>query len=73
MINTISGRALVDKTPKAARNLVANMAVDSQEFKTRHDLPLLARKVNEMNTSYIEQQLANPTSLVQQLAVGNLQ
>ncbi|KAF5462781.1 hypothetical protein F2P56_018762 [Juglans regia] len=39
MIDAASGGALVDKTPEAARNLIANMAVNSQQFGTRLDLP----------------------------------
>ncbi|WP_265653241.1 hypothetical protein [Escherichia coli] len=33
MIDAASGGALVDKTPEAARNLIANMAANSQQFK----------------------------------------
>ncbi|KAH9769622.1 hypothetical protein KPL71_012085 [Citrus sinensis] len=35
MIDAASGGALVDKTPEAARNLIANMAANSQQFNTR--------------------------------------
>ena len=37
MIDAASGGALVDKTSKAARNLIANMEVNSQQFGTRLD------------------------------------
>ena len=37
MTNAASGGALVDKTSKAARNLIANMTVNSQQFGTRLD------------------------------------
>jgi hypothetical protein len=47
MIDAASGGALVDKTPKAARNLIANMAANSQQFGTRIDLP--SKHVNEVN------------------------
>jgi len=61
----------VDKTPKAARNLIANMAANSQQFGTRLDLP--SKHVNEVNISSFEQQIASLTSLVRQMAVGNMQ
>ena len=37
MTNATSGGDLVDKTSKAARNLIANMTVNSQQFGTRLD------------------------------------
>lgn len=71
MIDAASGGALVDKTPEAARNLIANMAVNSQQFGTRLDPP--SKHVNEVNISSLEQQIASLTSLVRQMAVGNMQ
>ena len=71
MIDAASGEALVDKTPKAARNLIANMAANSQQFGTRLDTP--SKHVNEVNISSLEQQIASLTSLVRQMAVGNMQ
>jgi hypothetical protein len=61
----------VDKTPKAARNLIANMAANSQQFGTRIDLP--SKHVNEVNISSLEEQITSLTSLVRQMAVGNMQ
>ena len=37
MIDAASGGALVDKTPEAARNLIANITANSQQFGTRLD------------------------------------
>ncbi|XP_031247321.1 uncharacterized protein LOC116105038 [Pistacia vera] len=71
MIDAASGGALVDKTPEAAKQLISNMAANSQQFGTRHDAP--PKRVNKVSTSSIEQQLSNLTSLVRQLAVGNAQ
>jgi len=71
MIDAASGGALVDKTPEAARNLIANMAANSQQFGTRLDRP--SQHVNEVNISSLEQQIAGLTSLVRQMAVGNVQ
>ena len=45
------------------------MAENSQQFSTREDVP--TRKVNEVETSSIQQQLTELTSFVRQLAVGN--
>ncbi|XP_062147736.1 uncharacterized protein LOC133856697 [Alnus glutinosa] len=71
MIDAASGGALVDKTPEAARNLIANMAANSQQFGTRLDLP--SKPINEVSISSLEQQIASLTSLVRQMAVGNMQ
>ena len=71
MIDAASGGALVDKTPKATRNLIANMVANSQQFGTRLDPP--SKHVNEVNISSLEQQIASLTYLVHQMAVGNMQ
>ncbi|XP_023888179.2 uncharacterized protein LOC112000312 [Quercus suber] len=71
MIDTASGGALVDKTPEATRNLITNMAANSQQFGTRLDPP--SKHVNEANISSLEQQIASLTSLVRQMVVGNKQ
>ena len=71
MIDAASGGALVDKTPEAARNLIANMAANSQKFGTRLDPP--SKHVNKVNISSLEQQIASLTSLVRQMVVGNMQ
>ena len=70
MIDVASGGTLVDKTPEAARNLIANMAANSQQFGTRLDSP--SKHVNEVNISSLEKQIASLTSLVRQMAVGNM-
>ena len=60
IIDAASGGVLVDKTPAAARALIANMAANSQQFSNRSVVPPM--KVNEVGaTSKIEQQLANLT------------
>ena len=61
----------MDKTPEATRTLIANMAANSQQFGTRFDLP--SKHVNEVDISSIEQQITSLTSLVCQMAVGNMQ
>ncbi|KAH9716650.1 hypothetical protein KPL71_021531 [Citrus sinensis] len=70
MIDAPSGGALVDKIPEAARNLIANMAANSQQFNTRNNLLPPPKRVNEVSTTSLEQQVSNLTSLVQQLAQG---
>ena len=64
MIDAASGGALVDKTPEAARNLIANMAANSQQFNTRNDLLPPPKRVNEVSTTSLEKQVSNLTSLV---------
>nr|XP_023900927.1 uncharacterized protein LOC112012777 [Quercus suber] len=71
MIDASSRGALVDKTPEAARNLIANMATNSQQFGTRLDP--LSKHFNEVSISSLEQQIASLTSLVRQMAVSNMQ
>ena len=61
----------MDKTLEAMRNLIANMAINSQQFGTRLDPP--SNHVNEVNISSIEQQITSLTSLVHQMAVSNMQ
>ena len=68
MIDAASGGALVDKTPMEARNLIANMAANSQQFGDKLETPI--RRVNEVRiNSDIQQQLATLTSLVQTMAM----
>ncbi|KAJ9176954.1 hypothetical protein P3X46_012212 [Hevea brasiliensis] len=71
MIDTASGGALVDKTPEEAKRLIDNMAANSQQFGMRMDHA--PKKVNEVSTSDLEKQISDLTSLVRQLAVGNMQ
>ncbi|XP_068666490.1 uncharacterized protein [Aristolochia californica] len=71
MIDVVSGGPLVDKTPEAARNLIANMVANSEQFGTRLDLP--SKNVNEVKISSLEQLIASLTSLVRQMVVGNTQ
>ena len=52
MIDAISGEVLVDKTLQDARNLVANMAANSQQFYSRKETP--SKPVHEVNSSPIQ-------------------
>ena len=47
------------------------MAANSQQFGTRLDPP--SKHVNGLNISSLEQQIVCLTSLVRQMAVGNMQ
>ncbi|XP_027152218.1 uncharacterized protein LOC113777253 [Coffea eugenioides] len=69
IIDAASGGALVNKTPRVAWELIEGMAENSQQFGLREDIPM--RKVNEVETSSIQQQLSELTSFVRQLAVGS--
>nr|XP_027122256.1 uncharacterized protein LOC113739220 [Coffea arabica] len=69
IIDAASGGALVNKTPREARELIEGMAENSQQFGTREDVPI--RKVHEVETSSIQQQLTVLSSFFRQLAVGN--
>ena len=71
MVDAASGGALVDKTPAEARRIISTMAENSQQFGTRAAPSL--KKVHEVSTSPLEQQISDLTSLVRQLAVGQAQ
>ncbi|XP_010279321.1 PREDICTED: uncharacterized protein LOC104613275 [Nelumbo nucifera] len=71
MIDAASGGVLVDKTPTQARELILNMAANSQQFGYRLNPP--ANHANKENISSLEQQIASLTSLVRQMTVGNMQ
>ena len=72
MVDVASGGALVDKAPEATRLLISNMAANSQQFSMRHDPPPQPKKVNEVSITSLEQKFDKLTSLVEQLAVGNM-
>ena len=61
----------MNNTPQEAWELIKRMAENSQQFGTRKDVH--TRRVNEVNGSSIQQQLSKLTSVIRQLAVGNLQ
>ena len=55
-----------------ARNLIANMIANSQQFGDRHDWPI--RRVNKVGVNYeIQQQLATLTSLVKTMTMRDNQ
>ncbi|XP_031116657.1 uncharacterized protein LOC116020315 [Ipomoea triloba] len=68
MMDAASGGAIVNKTPREARDLISIMAANSQQFGCRQDTP--SRRVNEVNISSLENKLSHLTTLVQQLALG---
>ncbi|XP_027155286.1 uncharacterized protein LOC113755767 [Coffea eugenioides] len=71
IIDAASGGALANKTPKEAWDLIEAMTENSQQFGSRESNP--TRRVNEVKTSSIQQQLSELTSAVRQLAIGNTQ
>ncbi|KAL2901391.1 Ribosomal RNA small subunit methyltransferase F [Bienertia sinuspersici] len=73
MIDAASGGALVDKTPTQAKELISNMAQNTQQHSVRNDV----KRVNEIDLSGVKsqlqenaQQIATLTTLVSKL-VGN--
>ncbi|XP_031095193.1 uncharacterized protein LOC115999484 [Ipomoea triloba] len=66
MMDAASGGAIVNKTPREARDLISIMAANSQQFGCRQDTP--SRRVNEVNISSLENKVSHLTTLVQQLA-----
>ena len=71
MIDAASGGALLDKTPNEVRALISNMAANTQQFGTRTNNS--ARNVSEVSTQSLQNQISDLTSLVRQIAVGNMQ
>ena len=71
MIDAASGGALVDLTPAAAKNLISNMAANSQQFWTRAEQN--PRRVHEVSTSSLENRIEELTSLVRQCITGGQQ
>ncbi|XP_071940052.1 uncharacterized protein [Coffea arabica] len=70
IIDAASGGALANKTPREAWLLIESMAENSQQFGFRESNP--TRRINEVETSSIQQQISELTSFVRQLAVGNM-
>ena len=71
IIDAASGGALIDKTPKAARQLISNMAANSKQFGTRRDFP--SKRVNEVSISNLKNKVNDLTCLIHSLASGNVQ
>ncbi|XP_071918865.1 uncharacterized protein [Coffea arabica] len=70
IIDAASGGALANKTPREAWLLIESMAENSQQFGFSESNP--TRRVNEVETISIQQQLSELTSVVRQLAVRNV-
>lgn len=71
MMGAASAGAIVNKSPRATRELISTIAANSQRFGSLQDIP--TRRVNEVNVSNLEKQISNLTSLVHQMAVGQVQ
>jgi len=53
MIDAASGGALVDKTPKNARELIENMASNHQKFTTKSNSTTLVKGIHGVEASYL--------------------
>ncbi|KAB2606299.1 S ribonuclease [Pyrus ussuriensis x Pyrus communis] len=72
MLDASAGGALVDKTPRDAKMLIANRALNAQQYEGvgQREAPR-QQSVNEVSAiSEIQSQLANLTSLVSQVVIG---
>ncbi|XP_068304258.1 uncharacterized protein, partial [Pyrus communis] len=72
MVDASAGGALVDKTPRDAKILIANRALNAQQYEGvgQREAPR-QQSVNEVSViSEIQSQLANLTSLVSQVVIG---
>ncbi|KAM2101231.1 hypothetical protein ACFX1T_028277 [Malus domestica] len=71
MLDASAGGALVDKTPMAAKILIANRALNAQQYEGVGQRGPPRQQVHEVSsTSNIQTQLANLTSIVSQMAEG---
>ncbi|KAM2640903.1 hypothetical protein TB1_027238 [Malus domestica] len=71
MLDASAGGALVDKTPMAAKILIANRALNAQQYESVGQRGPPRQQVHEVSsTSDIHSQLANLTSIVSQMAEG---
>ncbi|RDY04842.1 hypothetical protein CR513_11399, partial [Mucuna pruriens] len=74
MFDAASGGALMDKTSVVARHLISNTASNTQQFGTRGTIePRMVNEVGMIDNPRLENQLAELTSLVRQLAIGQHQ
>ena len=76
ILDAASGGALVDKTPAAAKALIENMSLNSQQFTTR-DNSAQSKGVNQIQASSsnkaLETRIDELTALIKQLAVAKTQ
>ncbi|KAM2220061.1 hypothetical protein ACFX1S_019308 [Malus domestica] len=71
MLDASAGGALVDKMPMTAKILIANRALNAQQYEGVGQRGPPRQQVHEVSsTSNIQSQLANLTSLVSQMAEG---
>ncbi|KAM1814431.1 hypothetical protein ACFX11_028099 [Malus domestica] len=71
MLDASAGGALVDKTPMAAKILIANRALNAQQYEGVGQRGPPRQQVHEVSsTSNIQSQLANLPSIVSQMAEG---
>ncbi|KAM1999886.1 hypothetical protein ACFX16_007258 [Malus domestica] len=71
MLDASAGGALVDKAPMAAKILIANRALNAQQYEGVGQRGPPRQQVHEVSsTSNIQSQLANLTSIVSQMAEG---
>ncbi|CAN6554937.1 unnamed protein product [Malus baccata var. baccata] len=71
MLDASAGGALVDKTPMAAKILISNLALNTQQYEGVGQRGPPRHQVHEVSsTSNLHSQLANLTSLVSQMAEG---
>ncbi|CAN6695175.1 unnamed protein product [Malus baccata var. baccata] len=71
MLDASAGGALVDKTPRAAKVLIANRALNAQQYEGVGQRGPPRHQVHEVSSTFdLHSQLANLTSIVSQMAEG---
>ncbi|KAM2289004.1 hypothetical protein ACFXTI_029814 [Malus domestica] len=71
MLNALAGGALVDKTPVAAKTLIANRALNTQQYEEVGQMEVPRQQhVNEGSViSELQTQMTNLTTLLSQIVV----
>ncbi|CAJ2671830.1 unnamed protein product [Trifolium pratense] len=69
ILDAASGGALVDKTPAAAKALIENMSLNSQQFTTRDNSVKSVNQIQVSSNKALETRLDDLTTLVKQLAL----
>ncbi|CAN6547325.1 unnamed protein product [Malus baccata var. baccata] len=71
ILDASAGGAFVDKTPMAAKTLIANRALNAQQYEGLGQREPPRHQVNEVSSmSNIQSQLPNLTSIISQMAEG---
>ncbi|KAG8642533.1 hypothetical protein MANES_12G095501v8 [Manihot esculenta] len=70
LINVACGGSILDKTPREMKELISNLAASSKQYEEEGQTQ---RGIYEVRTSSVESQISKLTSLVEKIALGQVQ